>query len=98
MKITPEQLNSAYKAIEKISSNSNNEQQASFSDLLKQAGENVINDLQTAESISIKAATGDADLQEVIMAVSNAEITLNSVVSIRDRVIQAYQDILRMPI
>ena len=32
------------------------------------------------------------------IAVTNAEITLQTVVSIRDRVIQAYQEILRMPI
>ncbi|MEM6903398.1 MAG: flagellar hook-basal body complex protein FliE, partial [Pseudomonadota bacterium] len=34
---------------------------------------------------------------DVVMAVNNAEITLQSVVSIRDRVISAYQEILRMP-
>jgi len=32
------------------------------------------------------------------MAVTQAEMALNTVVSIRDRVIQAYQEILRMPI
>ena len=32
------------------------------------------------------------------MAVSKADLTLQTVVTIRDRVVQAYQDILRMPI
>ena len=39
-----------------------------------------------------------AELADVITAVSNAEVTLQTVVAIRDRVIQAYQDIMRMPI
>ena len=32
------------------------------------------------------------------MAINNAEIGLQAVVGVRDRIIQAYQDILRMPI
>jgi flagellar hook-basal body complex protein FliE len=34
----------------------------------------------------------------VVTAVTNAELTLETVVAVRDRVVQAYQDILRMPI
>ena len=46
----------------------------------------------------MKAAMGEADLNELIVAVSKAELTLQTVVTVRDRAIQAYQDILRMPI
>jgi flagellar hook-basal body complex protein FliE len=34
----------------------------------------------------------------VVTAVSNAEVTLQTAVAVRDRVIQAYLDIIRMPI
>jgi flagellar hook-basal body complex protein FliE len=34
----------------------------------------------------------------VVAAVTNAEVTLQTVLAVRDRVIQAYQDIIRMPI
>jgi flagellar hook-basal body complex protein FliE len=44
------------------------------------------------------AIAGKADLTEVVTAVTNAEITLKTVLAIRDRVIQAYQEIARMPI
>ena len=48
--------------------------------------------------MSRAAAAGKADVNEVITAVSEAELTLQTVVALRDRVIQAYQEILRMPI
>jgi flagellar hook-basal body complex protein FliE len=46
----------------------------------------------------MKAITGKADLNDVIVAVNDAEMTLQTVVGLRDRMIQAYQEILRMPI
>ena len=45
-----------------------------------------------------QAATGKADLVDVVTAVAAAEATLETVVTVRDQVIKAYQDILRMPI
>ena len=51
-----------------------------------------------AESATVQAVNGTADLNEVVVAVSNAEIMLTTVVTVRDRVIQAYQEILKMPI
>lgn len=51
-----------------------------------------------AEAISTKGLLGKADLTDVITAVSNAELSLNTVVAVRDRMINAYQDIIKMPI
>lgn len=50
------------------------------------------------EAISAKAIANEADLHELVATVSNAELTLNTVVAVRDRVISAYQDIIKMPI
>src|SRR5437899_1784253 len=50
------------------------------------------------EAASLNAVTGKADMSEVVTAVTNAEVALQTVTAVRDRVIQAYQDILRMPI
>lgn len=69
-----------------------------FADLLKQAADGAIGALERGESTSIKAVTGKADITDVVTAVSNAEVALQTVTAVRDRVIQAYQDILRMPI
>lgn len=73
-------------------------QDSGFAELLKDAAEGVVETLQKSEAESLKAAAGKADVNEVIMAVSQADLTLQTAVAIRDRVIQAYQDILRMPI
>ncbi len=52
----------------------------------------------SSEKLSIQAVAGKADLNEVVAAVANAEVPLQTVVAVRDKVISAYQDILRMPI
>lgn len=51
-----------------------------------------------SESTSTKAVANEAELHDLIASVSNAELTLNTVVAIRDKVINAYQDITKMPI
>ena len=51
-----------------------------------------------SEIQSAAAAAGQADLNSVVMAVSEAELTLNTVVAVRDKVMEAYREILRMPI
>lgn len=70
----------------------------SFDELLSGAIETVTSAGAQAEVASTKALTGNTDLNEVVMAVANADIALQTVVAVRDKVIQAYQDILRMPI
>ena len=50
------------------------------------------------EQVAADAMVGRADLTDVVMAVNNAELTLQTVVAIRDKVVEAYQEIVRMPI
>jgi flagellar hook-basal body complex protein FliE len=70
----------------------------SFSDLVSDVAQTAAKAGHEAEKATATAMTGKADLNEVVMAVTNADVALQTVVAIRDRVIQAYQDILRMPI
>ncbi len=69
-----------------------------FADALRGTIGDGVETLNRAEQVSRAAAAGKADVNEVITAVSEAELTLQTVVALRDRVIQAYQEILRMPI
>lgn len=69
-----------------------------FAQILREAAENGAATLRNAETQSLAAAAGKADLNEVVMAMSQAEMTLQTVVTLRDRAVQAYQEILRMPI
>jgi flagellar hook-basal body complex protein FliE len=69
-----------------------------FADVLREATQGAIEAQRQGETMSMKAAAGKADLNAVVNAVTNAEMTLQTVVAVRDRVVAAYQDILRMPI
>lgn len=70
----------------------------SFADMVKDVVEQTVQAGQVAEQTSVKAAAGQAELVDVITAVNAAELTLETVMAVRDQVIQAYQDIVRMPI
>ena len=54
--------------------------------------------MKAAETQGVAAATGKADIVNVVTAIAQAESTLETVVAVRDQVISAYQEILRMPI
>jgi flagellar hook-basal body complex protein FliE len=69
-----------------------------FSDLLKQAVQEAADIGYKSERLSLAAAAGSADVNEVITAVAEAEVTLQAVTTVRDKVIQAYQEIIKMPI
>ena len=108
MSINPAQAANAYlnTAIRNIENSQNTEatipatdsNSASFADLMTQSSADAVSALQQGESISLQALSGKADVTDVVMAVNNAEITLQAVVAIRDRVIQSYQQIMNMPI
>tara|TARA_R110002096_G_scaffold395444_3_gene590931 strand:+ start:2247 stop:2582 length:336 start_codon:yes stop_codon:yes gene_type:complete len=57
-----------------------------------------IQNLRAGESKSLAGVAGQADVQSVVEALANAEMTMRTVVAMRDKVVEAYQDILRMPI
>jgi flagellar hook-basal body complex protein FliE len=53
---------------------------------------------RTAEAASADLVRGKAELVDVVTAVNAAEMSLETLVAVRDKVIAAYQDIMRMPI
>ncbi|MBE0531556.1 MAG: flagellar hook-basal body complex protein FliE [Rhodospirillales bacterium] len=69
-----------------------------FADLVKSALDEARRIGQRSEKLSMEGIRDNADLNQVITAVAEAEVTLQTVVSIRDKVIDAYKEILRMPI
>lgn len=71
---------------------------ASFSDLIKEAVGAAEKTQYQAEAIQMESLTGKVELTDLVTAITNAELSLNTVVAVRDRVINAYQDIIKMPI
>ncbi len=69
-----------------------------FGGVLQRAIGGVVDASRHAEAQSIQAISGGGNVTDVVAAVSKAELALQTTVAIRDRVVQAYQDIMRMPI
>lgn len=69
-----------------------------FGDMLRGVVENMSAANINAEQQTISAVAGKGDLVDVVTAVAEAEVTLQTVVTIRDNVITAYQEIMKMPI
>jgi flagellar hook-basal body complex protein FliE len=53
---------------------------------------------RAAETQMAQAVQGQGSLIDVVTAISSAEASLETVMAVRDQVIQAYQEIMRMPI
>jgi len=73
-------------------------QTVDFSAMVTDAVETTETALRTAETLSAQGAAGQAELVDVVTAMAAAELQLETVVSVRDQVIRAYNEILRMPI
>ena len=69
-----------------------------FGDILKSAMTDAMKASKNAETQMANQVQGKAQLIDVVTAVSSAEQSLSTVMAIRDQVIGAYQEIMRMPI
>lgn len=56
------------------------------------------NNLRTAETASARQVAGKGDLVDVATAIGAAEAALDTMVAVRDRVVGAYTEIMRMQI
>ena len=70
----------------------------SFTEMLGQILSAGVNTIQGGESAAIQGMTGDAPPFKVVEAVMEAQRTLQQGLSIRDKVVSAYQEISRMAI
>ncbi len=70
----------------------------SFQALLQNVVDNATQSSRVAETQMVAHSQGRAELVDVVTAVASAEASLETVMAVRDQVIQAYQEIMRMPI
>lgn len=71
---------------------------AGFSEMLKEASTRALSEIRAGDAAAIRGVTGEAGAQEVVQAVLAMETTVRTVTSIRDKAVEAYQEILRMPV
>lgn len=94
--VTPNSAAQAYKATDAGTPSVSGP--GSFGNVLSRALEGVIDTNRSAEAQSKQAISGSGNLTEVATAVAKAELALQTTTALRDRVVQAYQEIMRMPI
>lgn len=54
--------------------------------------------LAQSEAIAQKAMVGDVDPHALVQALAQTELAVETAVTVRNRVVEAYQEILRMPV
>ncbi|MEJ8475427.1 flagellar hook-basal body complex protein FliE [Roseibium algae] len=69
-----------------------------FGQMVQQAVESVVDKGRGMDDKSIGLVEGRTDVVDVVTAVAETEVALETMVSVRDRVISAYEEIMRMPI
>lgn len=69
-----------------------------FAAALEQAASAVKETGARSDALSAAHVAGKADMVDVVTAVAETELTVRTLVAVRDRVISAYQEIMRMPI
>jgi flagellar hook-basal body complex protein FliE len=98
----PNAAASAYANMAKMVGANASESQAtgapSFGDFMKDVAVSSLNTMRNSETMSAKAVTGEASLPDVVQAVNAAEMTISTVVAVRDRLIGAYQELMRSQI
>ena len=105
MAVLPAAAAAAYQAVSQMGANATPTSGAvsaggagNFSDFLTDAVKSSIDTIKQGETMATKQAAGQANIVDVVNAVNSAELTLNTVVAVRDKVVAAYQSIMNMPI
>jgi flagellar hook-basal body complex protein FliE len=70
----------------------------SFSDVLKDAIGNVMEGGRQSDQQTVAMASGKANVMDVVTAVAETDVKISTLVSVRDKVISAYEDIMKMAI
>jgi flagellar hook-basal body complex protein FliE len=69
-----------------------------FGSLLGKALETTAQSARAADTQAASVAAGRADVVDVVTAVAESEAAIETLVAVRDRVIAAYEEIMRMPV
>ena len=106
MPTTPSAAAGAYTSIANIADNmrngaarlGDNAEKTSFGDVVKAVLSNVAESGAATENKAIDMANGKTDVVDLVTAVAETELAVDTIVTVRDRMISAYQEILNMPI
>ena len=94
--LAPVQAAAAYRATQAASDGA--AEGGDFGATMARAVEGAVQLGRSADAASTQALLGQGSVSDVVLAVSRAELALQTAVAVRDRVVSAYQDVMRMPI
>lgn len=69
----------------------------SFSDMVEEAAQTAVTTVRQGDQVASAGLAGQADLQSVVEATMAMESTVRVSVALRDKMVEAYQEIIRMP-
>lgn len=104
--VTPINAAGAYAAIARLAANptpaaaaaADPKGAASFTAMLKQAIDSVNELGHKSDAQTHAMVNGKSNMVDVVTAVSETEVAIDAVVAVRDKVIAAYEEIMKMPI
>jgi flagellar hook-basal body complex protein FliE len=73
-------------------------QPQSFANALADIAKDAIGTVQAGEQASMQGLAGTLDTHQVVAAMTRAELTIQATVAIRDKMVQSYQELMRMPV
>ena len=67
-------------------------------DALARAADEFMAELKSAEAQAARAVTGDGDPHDLITAMAESRLAVEATVAVRDRMVEAYQELMRMQV
>jgi flagellar hook-basal body complex protein FliE len=72
--------------------------ESDFAKLLADGLQGVVDSGKQSDKMSMDLINGKGNVVDVVTAISQTELAMESMVAVRDKVISAYEEIMRMPI
>ena len=91
--VSPTQVSSAYGSTSSVATGATD-----FASMVGNAASDALRTVHQAEATTAAGVSGRTDVQSVVMALSNAEVTMQTVVAVRDKILTAYNDVMHMGI
>jgi flagellar hook-basal body complex protein FliE len=96
--VTPSTAADAYGRVDRGDLGGGGAASGDFSATLQRAMQGAVDEFHATDAKTMEALSGGGNLTDVVTALTRAELTLQTATAVRDRVLSAYQDIIKMPI
>lgn len=98
MDITTSSVAQAYRNAQSAAGPGADDQTGGAGEAFAHAARDFARTLHRGEAAAQAVMTGDADPYALVQALSQTQLAIETAVTVRDKVVEAYQEILRMPV